>query len=107
MLDLPYIYNPDGSLRPHTIKDELGHSAKKAAMKLMSGDNIGAAFRMIKGIGAAMNVNKANTYTQQSKGTIADVVLFSGCKDRQTSADTKIKGNRSPLIVKDLEILEP
>ncbi len=107
MLDLPYVYNPDGSLKPHTMKDELGYSAKDAAMNLMRGNKFGAAFKMVKGIAAAMNVDKANAYTQQSRSTMADVVLFSGCKDRQTSVDTQIQGNCSSLIVKDLEILEP
>lgn len=46
---------------------------------------------MLKGLmstfNEARNSNSAEDVTKRTKGSSADVVMFSGCKDSQTSAD--------------------
>jgi len=36
------------------------------------------------------NSSKAKKKTEETRSTFADVIMFSGCKDNQTSSDTKI-----------------
>ena len=38
------------------------------------------------------NEDEANAMTQETRRARGDVVMFAGCKDSQTSADTNIAG---------------
>lgn len=98
-MDLPYVYNHDGSLKKYSpfkqIESELKTTGKKM---LMGGGGVGSAIGLVTG---AMNIlgslgqsggSKAEKIAQETRTANADVILFSGCKDSQTSADTNVGG---------------
>eukprot|EP00833_Pecoramyces_ruminatium_P007731 jgi/Orpsp1_1/1181763/evm.model.c7180000078497.1 len=95
-LDLPYVYADDGSLvvqkGPSTMKmlnDTINSFATGDVLGIINNVMNFAESDKIK-----KNSAKANKKTKETKSTFADVIMFSGCKDDQTSADTKIN-NRS------------
>ena len=47
------------------------------------------AFSTLTALG---NEGNAQEITAQTRSSQADVVMFSGCKDNQTSADTNVSG---------------
>jgi len=95
-LDLPYVYADDGSLvvqkGPSTmdlVTDTITSLATGNVMGLISNVmNLAESDKIKK------NSAKAKKKTEETKSTFADVIMFSGCMDNQTSADTKIN-NRS------------
>ncbi|KAL2008211.1 hypothetical protein VTN00DRAFT_8193 [Thermoascus crustaceus] len=87
-LDLPYIYSTQGVLKEPNL-------AKEAALDLFSvftayekGDLGSAASTAIGFFKKATIGNSARERTMMTKTSPADVVMFSGSKDTQTSADT-------------------
>ncbi|TPX51081.1 hypothetical protein SeLEV6574_g00511 [Synchytrium endobioticum] len=95
-LDLPFTYLPNGTLKKHNPAGKLGQAALQGAMGWATG-NIGgmmtAASAVVSSLGSlGQDPNKRLAQQQASRGTYADVVMFSGCKDRQTSADTSVSG---------------
>lgn len=84
-LDLPYIYSTQGVLKEPNL-------AKEAALDLFSainsygrGDLHGVASTAIGFIKKAANGGQARERTLRTKTSPADVVMFSGSKDTQTS----------------------
>ncbi|KAJ9048574.1 Ca(2+)-dependent cysteine protease [Entomophthora muscae] len=55
------------------------------------GDMVGAFMSLKKSFGKSSGKN-AQKISQETKGTLADVIMFSGCKDSQTSADAHESG---------------
>ncbi|KAJ9057971.1 Ca(2+)-dependent cysteine protease [Entomophthora muscae] len=51
------------------------------------GDMVGALMSLKEGALAFKTGKKAQKVSQETRGTLADVVMFSGCEDCQTSAD--------------------
>ncbi|RUS12462.1 peptidase C14, caspase domain-containing protein [Endogone sp. FLAS-F59071] len=90
-LDLPYIYSTTGVIKENYLKDA-GQTLLTAGMDYIHGDLglIGA----VTSIGAKVIKGRSATeYTRQNKSSPADVIMFSGCKDSQTSADASVAGN--------------
>lgn len=96
-LDLPYVYSTQGTLKQNNFFKSTGSSLKNAGMAYLSGDpsraissvmSIGSRI-MSGGIGGDSKRDRMN---QQMKGSAADVIMFSGCKDDQTSADANELG---------------
>ncbi|WVQ83251.1 metacaspase-1 [Cryptococcus sp. DSM 104549] len=92
-LDLPYVYSTEGTIKEPNLLAEAGQGLLGAGMSYLRGDTSG----MIKGIMGlgkkVMNQNSGATEkTRQSKTSPADVIMWSGCKDSQTSADTQEAG---------------
>ena len=95
-LDLPFIYDCNG--QPKQQK----YSRKTAAMDLLeSGLSMthGNIFSKLEGASQAFstltalgNEGQAQEITAQTRSSQADVIMFSGCKDNQTSADTNVSG---------------
>jgi len=91
-LDLPYVYADDGKLvvqkGPSTLQmvnDTINSFAMGDVMGIFSGiKNLAESDKIKK------NSSKAKKKTEETRSTFADVIMFSGCKDSQTSADTKI-----------------
>lgn len=92
-LDLPFMYHPDGSLKSTSKASKLGNAAISTATKLFSGNIFGAISSVSKGINALGSKEKSIQQKEQEKGNqYADVIMFSGCQDAQTSADSFIGG---------------
>ncbi|KAG2419602.1 hypothetical protein HFD88_004398 [Aspergillus terreus] len=106
-LDLPYVYSTQGVLKEPNL-------AKEAAMDLFSaissygqGDLTGMAKTAIGFFKKAAIGDSARQRTVMTKTSPADVVMFSGSKDTQTSADTfqdgEARGALSWAFVKTLQ----
>ena len=94
-MDLPYLYNSDGSLKKYSPVKQIGNNLKQAGMSILSGrGSIGAAIGLVSSTLQTLSGNheRAEQISQQTRTSQADVILFSGCKDYQTSADTNIQG---------------
>ncbi|GAA5810459.1 hypothetical protein MFLAVUS_003880 [Mucor flavus] len=96
-LDLPYVYSTQGAIKQQSFLRDTGSTLKNAGKAYLSGDpsraissvmSIGTRL-MSGGIsGGGAKKEKIN----QLKGSAADVIMFSGCKDDQTSADATEAG---------------
>ncbi|KAI7852495.1 peptidase C14, caspase domain-containing protein [Circinella umbellata] len=86
-LDLPYVYSTSGSLKEANIFKDAGSGLLNAGMSYASG-NISGALSSVMSIGTKLlNGKSVDDRVKQFKSSAADVVMFSGCKDEQTSAD--------------------
>ncbi|KAJ3285401.1 Ca(2+)-dependent cysteine protease [Borealophlyctis nickersoniae] len=98
IMDLPYTYTVDGNL-DLVVRDnsqKLVEHGIKVGLALLT-NNKKALFSEVKNLVATVqsggkNSEAARQKTQQTKGSEALVVQFSGCKDDQTSADASIGG---------------
>ena len=85
-LDLPYVYDTNGQLVQASLVDDM---VETALTGLGRGGILGA---LVSGIQRASIGDSARQKTLATKTSAADVIMFSGCKDSQTSADTSIQG---------------
>ncbi|WWC58303.1 metacaspase-1 [Kwoniella dejecticola CBS 10117] len=92
-LDLPYIYSTEGTIKEPNLLAEAGQGLLGAGMSYLKGDT-GGMIKGLMGIGKNLvNQNSdARKKTQETKTSPADVIMWSGCKDSQTSADTQEAG---------------
>lgn len=95
VLDLPYMYSTKGVLKEPNVMKECGEGLLQSAIAYASGNKSA----MFTGLGSAVKsfmnkgrAEKASEYTKQTKTSPADVISMSGCKDDQTSADSKEGG---------------
>jgi len=95
-LDLPFIYNEMGQPKQQKL------SRKDAAMDLLNAgislktgsifDKLSAGQQAFSTLTAFGNEGKAQEITAKTRSSEGDVVMFAGCKDSQTSADTNVSG---------------
>lgn len=99
-MDLPFTYTVDGNLQI-VETDNRAVAAKhalRAGLSYLRGDTAGAMRGLkegftaltVKSNGSGGAVAEASV---KDRTCVADVVLFSGCMDTQTSADAQIDGN--------------
>ncbi|CAO3589967.1 unnamed protein product [Absidia cylindrospora] len=89
-LDLPYVYSTKGAIKEQNLFKDAGSGLLKAGMSYATG-NVGGAISSLMSIGnKVITGKKADQRLKQFKGTEADVISFSGCRDDQTSADAVI-----------------
>ena len=72
-----------------------GMDLLESGLKLTKGnifDKLSGAKKAFSTISALGNEGNAQDITAQTRSTQADVIMFSGCKDYQTSADTNVSG---------------
>ncbi len=86
------MYNGDGSLKSYTPQKEALNNVVGAGMSLLTGNPIRAITGLVSGISAVMRPQRQTEQARQELTAMADVVMFSGCKDTQTSADTFVGG---------------
>ncbi|KAJ8102229.1 caspase domain-containing protein [Lipomyces tetrasporus] len=89
-LDLPYVYSTQGVLKEPNLAKEAGMGLLSAFKSYSRGD-LGGAISSITGVlrqATSGGGSQAAELTKRTKTSPADVVMFSGCKDSQTSADS-------------------
>ncbi len=95
-MDLPYIYLPNGQVKVQNKAKGLAGAGKElyTGYKQFKKGKLGGAFSALT-TGAAMLQHSVGDKAQQvvvKNTSEAEVVMFSGCKDKQYSADTRIAG---------------
>ncbi|KAL2150915.1 hypothetical protein VTH82DRAFT_6013 [Thermothelomyces myriococcoides] len=89
-LDLPYIYSTKGVLKEPNLAKEAGQGLLDAVGAYARGDIGGVATSFLNFAKTALQGNEAYERTKRTKTSPADVVMWSGSKDDQTSADATI-----------------
>lgn len=90
VMDLPYVYSTKGALKEPNLAKEAGQNLLAMGMAYARGDT-GSIFSSLKKLTAvAINGDKAYEKTKRTKTSAADVILWSGSRDDQTSADATI-----------------
>ncbi|ODV61093.1 uncharacterized protein ASCRUDRAFT_80852 [Ascoidea rubescens DSM 1968] len=95
MLDLPYTYNTKGVLKEPNLMNELGQGLLPIFGSYAKGDKekaLKSVFKLVKNAVTITNNAGAIEKTKKTKTSPADVIMLSGCKDDQTSADAHIGG---------------
>lgn len=85
VLDLPYIYSTKGILKEPNLAKEAGQGLLEAAGHYARGDvasALGSVFSIAK---TALKGDDAYEHTKRTKTSPADVIMWSGSKDDQTS----------------------
>jgi hypothetical protein len=95
-LDLPYIYSTQGLLKEPNLAKEAGQGLLSVVSAYTRGD-VSKVMATAVGVGVglykkATRGEDASRKTKQTRTSPADVVMWSGSKDVQTSADTSIGG---------------
>ncbi|KFY20152.1 hypothetical protein V491_03946, partial [Pseudogymnoascus sp. VKM F-3775] len=89
-LDLPYIYSTQGILKEPNLAKEAGQGLLSVISSYSRGDMGGVASNVMGFLKKATTGDEAYNRTVATKTSPADVVMWSGSKDDQTSADASI-----------------
>lgn len=89
-LDLPYIYSTQGVLKEPNLAKEAGQGLLNVFTSASTGDYGGVAGHVFNFIKKATTGDDAYEKTVATKTSPADVIMWSGSKDDQTSADATI-----------------
>ncbi|KAK4240762.1 hypothetical protein C8A03DRAFT_31152 [Achaetomium macrosporum] len=89
-LDLPYIYSTQGILKEPNLAKEAGQGLLSAVSAYSRGDLGGVASNIVGFFKKASSSDDAHARSMAIKTSPADVIMFSGSKDDQTSADATI-----------------
>ncbi|KAJ3276106.1 Ca(2+)-dependent cysteine protease [Terramyces sp. JEL0728] len=100
LLDLPYTYNSNGNLVTNVDQDKLhifSSSGKEIFRAFKRGDSSSALLEFKNAMNSFKGMTReqreaAHKKTIQTRTTLAQVIMFSGCKDYQNAADTEING---------------
>ena len=84
-LDLPYIYSTQGILKEPNLAKEAGQGLLGVISSYSQGDLGGVASNILGFFKKATNGEDAHNRALATKTSPADVVMFSGSKDDQTS----------------------
>ncbi|KAJ1725606.1 Ca(2+)-dependent cysteine protease [Coemansia erecta] len=88
-LDLPFMYNHMGKLKNEKAITFAGKGLMAAGNLYLKGDLAGALKGLTKSVDMMLTGDGKLEKSRRTKSTMGDVIMFSGCKDDQTSADTK------------------
>ncbi|EGU84549.1 hypothetical protein FOXB_04932 [Fusarium oxysporum f. sp. conglutinans Fo5176] len=89
-LDLPYIYSTQGILKEPNLAKEAGQGLLGVISSYSQGDLGGVASNIFGFIKKAANGDEVRERNLRTKTSPADVIMWSGSKDNQTSADATI-----------------
>lgn len=85
VMDLPYLYSTKGILKEPNLAKEAGQGLLAAVGQYARGDLGGIASTFFGLAKTAIRGNNAYERTKRSKTSPADVIMWSGSKDDQTS----------------------
>ena len=91
-LDLPYIYSTQGVLKEPNLAKEAGQGLLGLVSSYARGDIGGMASTVMKFGRKAISGEDTYKRNLETKTSPADVIMWSGSKDTQTSADASIAG---------------
>ncbi|PWN95881.1 hypothetical protein FA09DRAFT_346980 [Tilletiopsis washingtonensis] len=91
-LDLPYVYTTSGNIKEPNVVAGLGKGLMGAGMSYARGDVGGMIKGLMSTFKEATGSSGAEQVTKETRSSGADVVMLSGSKDSQTSADATIAG---------------
>ncbi|KAK0521001.1 Ca(2+)-dependent cysteine protease [Tilletia horrida] len=91
-LDLPFVYTTSGQIKEPNVVAGVGKGLLSAGMAYARGDIGGLVKGLFGTFNEARNTESAEAFTKQNRASGADVVMLSGCKDSQTSADATEAG---------------
>lgn len=89
-MDLPYVYSTKGVLKEPNLAAEAGQGLLSAVQAYAQGDMGGVAKSIMGFAKTAMQGTDGYKKTIATKTSPADVIMWSGSKDDQTSADANI-----------------
>lgn len=89
-LDLPYIYSTNGTLKEPNLAKEAGQGLLGIISSASREDYGGVAKHLMGFFEKATSGSGAHQKSMATKTSPADVIMFSGSKDDQTSADATI-----------------
>jgi metacaspase-1 len=90
VLDLPYMYSTKGVLKEPNLAAEAGQGLLSAIGSYARGDMGGVASSLLGFAKKAYKGDDAYNKTKDTRTSPADVIMWSGSKDDQTSADATI-----------------
>ncbi|KAL2013982.1 hypothetical protein VTN00DRAFT_1507 [Thermoascus crustaceus] len=91
-LDLPYIYSTQGVLKEPNLAKEAGQGLLGVVSAYARGDMGGMVSSAVGFLKKATRGDDAYQKAKQTKTSPADVIMWSGSKDAQTSQDAQING---------------
>ncbi|CAG8554385.1 2454_t:CDS:2 [Funneliformis caledonium] len=105
LLDLPYIYSTRGVIKETNILSLGGRNLLSAGFNFFNGKGVLDSLKELKS--TATKHQKLRFKNIETKSSPADIIMFSGCKDTQTSADAQEAGEAtgamSHALVKSLK----
>ncbi|KAL6826351.1 hypothetical protein V8C40DRAFT_244018 [Trichoderma camerunense] len=90
VMDLPYVYSTKGVLKEPNLAKEAGQGLLGAISSYASGDMAGVTSSIMGFAKQAFGGDGAYKKTVATRTSAADVIMWSGSKDDQTSADATI-----------------
>lgn len=91
-MDLPYVYSTRGILKEPNLMREAGSGLLSAVSSYAKGDISGVVSAVSGVIKRAKNGNSGYEKSLRTKTSPSDCIMFSGCKDTETSADAVVNG---------------
>ncbi|KAI7888416.1 caspase domain-containing protein [Mucor mucedo] len=92
VLDLPYVYSTKGEIKEQNLFKHAGQGIFSAGIAYARGDKDGALSSIMSLGKQLFEARNISDQVRRKNTSQADVIMFSGCKDDQTSADAQEAG---------------
>lgn len=92
VLDLPYVYSTKGEIKEKNLFKHAGQGFLSAGIAYARGDKDGALSSIMSLGKQLLESRNISDQVRRKNTSLADVIMWSGCKDDQTSADAQESG---------------
>lgn len=92
VLDLPYVYSTKGEIKEQNLFKHAGQGIFSAGIAYAKGDKDGALSSIMSLGKQLLESRNITDQVRRKNASQADIIMFSGCKDDQTSADAQEAG---------------